>query len=89
VAVEFDCGRLGSVNRPVSPTDAACAAHDECYGNVKASWVDNLTGKTPPRKVSKMSCCDNKLCDDLRNAPPARGYERVSRKVVMWFFECR
>jgi RHS repeat-associated protein len=79
------CGPGGN-GTPTDRVDAACAAHDACYGNAWVSFLNNIGLPKTAQQTAAIQGCDAALSGALRNISYPTSNEYGEATIVSTFF---
>lgn len=79
------CGPGGS-GTPTDRVDAACAAHDACYGNAGVSFLNNIGWPKTAQQTAAIQGCDAVLPGALRNISYPTSKEYGEATIVSTYF---
>jgi hypothetical protein len=79
------CGPGGS-GTPTDRVDAACAAHDKCYGNAGVSFLNNIGWPKTPQQSAAIQACDAALARTINGITWPTSNEQGEATLVTTYF---
>ncbi len=79
------CGPGGG-GTPTDRVDAACAAHDKCYGNASVSFLNNIGLPKTPKQAAAIQACDASLAGTINNITWPTSNEQGEATLVTTYF---
>lgn len=83
------CG-AGGTGIPMNSTDAACQAHDGCFGNLQLNADDYRAGRTTPSQIQGAGACNMQLCSsalDINRSPSTPFTQRAAGAAIILVFD--